>query len=231
MKQEFVEDGIRYQENYNSVIVCGFEDKSNHLLPTAINLVIPSKVRDIPVKAIAPYAFIGDNRIRSITFSEDMDIIGQMAFLSCKNLKSVTITSVTKLTNKFTTPLIISNEAFGNCENLEVIGDKKMSRTVTMLSHAFKYCTHLTQVNMWIQEIHAFSFFKSGVKKLKFQPDAALKENCLLYSDIESITLHDACSLDTQVWDSIKSQNITIVCLATSNLTYLAYEGFKIEII
>ena len=58
---------------------------------TATVVNIPPRIQNLPVTAIGDRAFMGNNRITSVTIPDSVDTIGLMAFNSCGGLLSVTI--------------------------------------------------------------------------------------------------------------------------------------------
>lgn len=76
----------------------------------AVNLLIPSKIDNIPVKIVAPSAFKSLDNLESVAFEEGVQEIGNQAFRHCTKLKTVTFPSSLK---------IIYAAAFDGCCCLE----------------------------------------------------------------------------------------------------------------
>lgn len=124
------------------------------------NVVIPSKVNDVPVTEIAANAFIGNANITSVTIPDTVTKIGANAFSNCTNLKSIQIPdSVTELgTGIFSgcSALIgvtfgtgvktIPKGAFQSCTGLLSITIPTTIETIG--ESAFNSCTTLRTVNM-----------------------------------------------------------------------------------
>ena len=134
----------------------GFEVDSNGVLVrytgTATDIVIPDNVKEIK-----KFAF-SSGKITSVTFSKNLEKIGEGAFFNCKDLKKVVIPENVKE---------IGEGAFMNCDGLtsavvksEQVGDKtfwgcKNLAEVTLENevksigkNAFLNCTSLTEITI-----------------------------------------------------------------------------------
>lgn len=103
--------------------------------PNEGNIIIPSKIYDIPVTSIGDKAFEDYTLITSVTIPDSVTSIGDYAFSYCSRLTSVTIgNSVTS----------IGAFAFHGCTGLTSIS---MSNSITDIGvSAFADCINLTDV-------------------------------------------------------------------------------------
>ena len=101
------------------------------------NLVIPSSVNGIAVRAIAPGAFQNSVYLVNVTIPGCVKEIGERAFSNCSTIKSLTIQN--GVTN-------IGERAFESCFNLETVS---IPGSVTRIeNYAFFNCTVLTSVTL-----------------------------------------------------------------------------------
>lgn len=78
-----VKDGVKYDVYEDFAVVTGYEKELSG------DLVIPAKLGEVPVKAIATIAFEGCEGIVSVTIPESVIYIGSGAFANCAELTSV----------------------------------------------------------------------------------------------------------------------------------------------
>lgn len=106
-------------------------------------VVIPSKIKGLPVKVIGGSSF-SNTRISSIKIPEGVTSMGGWAFLGCWNLESVSIPDTVKN---------IGSLCFYNCSKLKEIVIPGSVNTIT--EQSFYGCTSLKSIE-----------FKSGVKEI-----------------------------------------------------------------
>lgn len=118
---------------------------------------------DVPsgVKYIANKAF-ADAEFESVTFPEELEIIGRLAFSKCKNLKSITLTNQVKR---------IENSAFGECTSLESVFAPKLISDID--SSAFYRCKNVV---MHVYE-GSFAHKYAEKRKIRFEIVKSEKSN------------------------------------------------------
>ena len=124
--------GFSYESDYSgNVTITGYEGSEQ-------DVVIPAEIYGDPVVTVGPSAFESCETIRTLTVSEGIESIGDVAFGYCSNLESVTLPQESLIS--------IGNSAFSGCETLESIS---IPDSVTELQDAaFKDCTSLKNVRL-----------------------------------------------------------------------------------
>lgn len=119
-----------YDTNNGEVTITGYTG-------TDTQLVIPSTINGLPVKAIGDYAFNYDNKITSVVIPSGVTSIGDEAFYNCNALTSVVIPSgVTS----------IGYGAFYNCDALTSVSIP--GSVASFGSSIFSECDVLTNVTL-----------------------------------------------------------------------------------
>lgn len=80
------DSGLRYLITDGSAELLGWETESNEL-------IIPSKINNIPVSSISDCAFYKSEKLESVEIPADITEIGKCAFYGCNNLKTINIAS------------------------------------------------------------------------------------------------------------------------------------------
>lgn len=101
---------------------------------TDIDIIIPSTYNGKPVTSIGSYAFMSSKNIESITIPSTVKIIGAHAFSFSKKLKIVTISS--SVTS-------IDTYAFSGCSSLTTVTFEKGSKLTSISRSMFNECTSL----------------------------------------------------------------------------------------
>lgn len=129
---------------------------------SAVN--IPSSIAGKDVESIGYGAFGENNRIQSVTIPDKVTELQYGAFISCKNLQTVTLTEGSELES-------IGNMAFRHCESLTDINLPDSVREIE--ANAFYYCTNLSDINLGseLKEIGDNAFYNSGVSEVDL-PDS-----------------------------------------------------------
>ncbi len=105
------------------------------------DVVVPSKINNIPVNTIGTNAFNKKNKITSITLPNTLKYIGDVAFSECENLKKVNIPdSVTA----------IDRYAFYWCPNLKSVTVPASVKTIGM--YAFGYYKVGYPSHVWVDD-------------------------------------------------------------------------------
>lgn len=104
-----------------------------------LNIIVPSKVYNLPVYAIEQGAFSGNVYLKSIKLPKSISSIGVFSFYNCSNLNEVVFESGDK-------SLQIGASAFADCSSLTSI--LIPSNTKNILNGAFKGCYNLTEVTI-----------------------------------------------------------------------------------
>ena len=121
---------LRYAFGPQGATVTGWDG------PTG-NLLIPSSVNGKPVVAIANFAFFREPGVTSVTIPASITNIGEKAFRSCTNLRTLVFETRTA-------PLTVSKAAFQGCNSLEEV---ELPKGVTYLfSSTFEDCDSLHKV-------------------------------------------------------------------------------------
>lgn len=89
-----VKDGVKYDVYDDYAVATGYEKELKG------DLVIPAKLGEVPVRAIASNAFKDCKEITSVTIPESVEYIGSAAFLNCSNLVSANIAGMIDTTNE-----------------------------------------------------------------------------------------------------------------------------------
>ncbi len=98
------------------------------------NLSIPSNISQIKDNA-----FAGFSSLSSVSFSSNINSIGNYAFHDCLNLTNITIPASVST---------IGDNAFSGCDNLESVFFQPNSSLTTLGSHAFAWCEKLANINL-----------------------------------------------------------------------------------
>lgn len=105
-----------------------------------VDVIVPSYIGQNKVVSCIR-AFEQNQRIRSVVFSDGIQVLGMNSFAACKNLEKVVIPESVKT---------IGSGCFGGCTNLKEI---TIPNSVTSIHHeiinkqAFLRCTNLTTIN------------------------------------------------------------------------------------
>lgn len=138
-------------------------------------VVIPDYIDGVPVKALGPDLFEGNEIIEHITLPKYLEEIGEFAFYNCKNLKSVSFPENLKK---------IEREAFNNCESLTSID--LSTQKVKILNHAFRNCSNLSDIKLSnkVEVIGCCAFNNTAFFKRQenWKNGVLYYENYLLYS-------------------------------------------------
>lgn len=94
-----------YIDDDNTIIIKGYNKSTDEI-------VIPSEIEGMPVRAIGSDAFRGHTDLKSISLPESLETIGYNAFYGCTSLKEIVIPD--NVTH-------INSDAFHGCLNLEKI--------------------------------------------------------------------------------------------------------------
>lgn len=218
-----IQQGLIYEATYgNKLQLTGFVDG----FQTNI-LVIPEEVEGKKVIQISPSAFANNTCIEKVSMPESMEFIGTDAFENCSNLETVELTPVANFKQALT--LTIGCHAFSNCCKLSQFISK--DRIVTLQAQCFRDCIFLSNLNVYIQQVEALSFFCcNSLREIKFSYSARLDRNSLTNSSIKSLKFKGDGIIPQSTLKFISEHNIKITCVPESNLENLAYCGYIIEI-
>ena len=126
---------------------------------TAVNVVIPEKIEDLPVKTISMNAFMASN-IESVTVPDSVTNIMMEAFQGCKSLKKAMLGNGV---------VEIGARAFRGCSALEEI---KLSENLEKIGKAaFEGCTSLKEIYIpkKVTDMGEGSFFGNiALSKIEF---------------------------------------------------------------
>lgn len=158
-----------------------------------------NKIKLNNITSIPPTLFYGCENISKIEISSKVTRIGASAFNSCTNLTSVTSSnnSFEKLTN-------IEDSAFYNCTKLEKFDLNKADYIESINNYAFYNCKkykgddsgQLLLKNISLTSIGFYSFYGSGIEKLKISSSCKLRtiqkgafSNC---SDLKCVDMSES---------------------------------------
>ncbi len=140
--------GLEYKKSSNEFIeICGAKDKN------ITELTIPATIEGLEVKTISPKAFLNCRYLKSITFPESLNAIGEYAFNGCINIERVNINSIDswlniKFGNFYSNPLAYSTGCL-YINNLEV-SDLVIPNSVEVINpYAFLGCQSIEQVTIY----------------------------------------------------------------------------------
>ena len=97
------------------------------------DVLIPGELDGVPVTSIGAFAFERKTWIQSVVISDGVEVIEDMAFLACLNLKTVTLPDSLDM---------IMNNAFQNCKSLTEI--RIPASTRFLFGNPFSGCESLT---------------------------------------------------------------------------------------
>lgn len=109
------------------------------------------------IKAIAPYAYYGNNKITRVILPEGLKEIGAFAFCGCTRLCEIVIPDsverigdsafekCSQLLTFSSTAAIVGNRAFAFCENLRFV---LLSQVQELQKETFFHCCHLTALKV-----------------------------------------------------------------------------------
>ena len=207
LKQVDVDSGFAVK--YSEVDACGLSftinsDETRYVVSSydgsEPNVVVPSKVYNLPVTTIGASAFSEDLKLTSIYIPNTIETIGANAFKSCSNLNSVEFAEDSVLTT-------IEAHAFNNCINLSSI---TIPDSVILIGEsAFSTMEKLTEITI-----------PAGVKVL---PSGVFDE-CV---KLEKVVFAEGCELESvgviAFHNCVSLTNITI----PSGVTSIANDAFS----
>ena len=142
-------------------------------------IVIPDTYKGVPVTEIGKAAFLTQKDIKSVTIPDSVKSIGAYAFYGCTSLPAVNIPdSVTK----------IGEKAFYGCKSLTSIA---MPDSVSSIGDgAFWRCNNLVSVSIpdKVTSIGEYMFSECGSLESITIPDSVLSIDNSAFSDCESLT-------------------------------------------
>ena len=143
-----IADRLVYARVDGGYTVIGFKPQSTDAAGS-VDLVIPDKIRDLPVVAINGEAFQGNEYLRSVIIPDSVSSIGRLAFADCKHLSEILIPRGVRA---------MGWRAFHGCVSLESV---IIENGITAIgSSAFEDCTRLSSVTIpySVKEIGADAF-------------------------------------------------------------------------
>jgi hypothetical protein len=125
----------------------------------AVDVQIPATIQGIPVTIISDLAFARNQRITRVTIPDSVVNIGVNAFLNCRNLGSITLSSGLTVIRNFAFAnsglqsivipegvTAIGNSAFANCVELTTL---TLPATIAAIEYnAFNNCSSLITINL-----------------------------------------------------------------------------------
>ncbi len=140
--------GLEYKKSSNEFIeICGAKDKN------ITELTIPATIEGLEVKTISPKAFLNCRYLKSITFPESLNAIGEYAFNGCINIERVNINSIDswlniKFGNFYSNPLAYSTGCL--YINNQEVSDLVIPNSVEVINpYAFLGCQSIEQVTIY----------------------------------------------------------------------------------
>ena len=218
---EFIYEGIKYVEEQDGLVVLGFSDENYNQ-----NLEIPAFVKGIPVVEIGKDAFATRN-IRTAVLPASLSVIRYGAFALCFTLKEVSFFTTDNFQEK--DALIIEKHAFWCCEYLEYI--MAGNRTIHICEAGLKRCCSLIQLQCVISCAESESLqFCRQLEGVVFANDAIIDNYVFGNTGITQLVFIGNATIAPITLSDIWFRQIKILCVENSNLTELAYDGFKIEL-
>ena len=167
-----LENGLVYEVYADHVEITGYTGE-------ATEVVIPAKIKRIPVTVIGENAFSGCSGLTDIVIPDSVTSIGENAFSSCSSLTSI------DLPDGITA---IGNGIFSGCSNLTSI---EIPGSVTSIGeYAFHGCSGLRYIEIpdSVTYIGGAAFFEcSGLTGIDL-PDSITSINNGLFSECTSLT-------------------------------------------
>ncbi|EAY04030.1 surface antigen Bsp, putative [Trichomonas vaginalis G3] len=174
------------------------------------------------IKSIGYAAFDGCQLSSAISFSKDLTLISQFAFLSNTKIPQIEFSS--------TDSLIISLNAFESCSQLSSVSFPS-SRNITLQDYAFLLCESLRSltISRSITSIGQSCFMSCGIQSVTFEGDSICNgiipafcfKNC---SSLTSISIPSNCTiLDVECFAMTGITGINIV----DNVEVLSRQCFK----
>ena len=215
------ENGIKYykRKSVNEYIIMGTIDNFSKEI-----IEIPEFVDGIPVTQIADGAFRNNQHVKELNLPGSINIIGDVAFTNCSNLKIVGIYGRNKTIN-------LHNGVFSNCKSLETV----MSyQNINLLGNeVFSNCTSLKWLLVkFINEIPRKTFENCiSLDSIDFYKDVVVDDSafdgCLNLTKMEIRAVVKFSEQFTKTF----LKDIKILCFDNSQFVDLAYEGYNINII
>ena len=196
-----------------------------------LELEIPAKFNELPVREIADGAFQSSN-ITSLTLPDSIDVIGRAAFASCNSLKSAVISDTVDIIEDQAfcgaglesitigrNVQVIGDAAFSGCSNLETV---TLPDSVTSLGkEAFHGCPRLSSVVLGngLETIERLAFANcpsllsitigSGVKRIEEKAFEAVKG---VLTAIHIVDLAAWCEIDglKEIMDSFPAKDLYV---------------------
>ena len=200
-----------------TAIICGVSVK------TTGDLIVPSVLGGCSVTHIWHMAFIGCEKITSVTIPGGVTSIGAAAFMSCTSLKKVVIPSSVKS---------IGEKAFYDCKNLTCV---TIPDGVTNIGDClFHGCHGLTSVAIpdGVTSIGAFAFSDCNrLTSIKI-PDSVTRIETHTFSQCSSLTSVTISSgvtwIDSYAFSGCK--NLSEFIVADDNLVFKSASGLLIAV-
>lgn len=192
------------------------------------NIVIPNKVDGKLVTIIAPYAFRGLIKLKTVCIPDCVNTIGQRAFSGCQNLNRATIYR----TDCPARLVEINPMAFNHCVQLEYF-----SSTVPLFlyMYAFLNCKRLSNLNATVVYCGDNAFQNcSSLQQIAFDDNIIWSKKAFNKCDKLQIMIFNGPlgkSLldDMPALESVKEKSW--ICKSNFSHLDLALLGFKIKII
>lgn len=211
----FEVDGIYFKQKFNYLVVAGVSEKIKS------DIVIPNEINGFPIKEIAAYAFQNVNELDSISFTGEIEVIGEKAFYHCKNLKMVCFLSDTSH------PVKVKELAFAYCDNLIVVsGDVHLLLDGEYIFHNCKAMTKMPSQIMGTIPIGTFSGCKSLKILIFYNVENVCTAAFLDCKNIEKMFILQDFTYSSDFLDGL--DDVKILCKPESSFSNLAYEGFHV---
>ena len=186
---------------------------------------IPEKVNGVPVKTIKAYAFANNTSVHFVEMPSCIQKIEEHAFEFCTELESVKQAKIGMY------PIQIHHNAFYSCYKLQ---NFSVAASIEMHDYAqFARCCGLNSFSaLNIKKVPEACFAEcENLSTFKFFSDVEIGRNAFVNcKNLKTITCLGDLNCDVSFLELLKQNNTEIECLADSNLTDLAYEGYNLKI-
>ncbi len=201
-ENRYQEDIFTYTVSNNTATITNVEDSRD-------TVIIPEKLGDYPVTALAAGACGGSTKIQKIVIPDSVREIGSMCFAYSSKLQEITLpTSLKKIENGVFSQCIalhsitipsgvasIGKDAFYRCDNLWTI---TLPDSVTKIGeNAFAACPNLAAATIpaGVTEIAPGAFVPSGGFRIYAKPGTAAQafaaENNITFEELITVRVND----------------------------------------
>lgn len=224
--EHYEENGIQYLVRQNSVSVLGFSNNG-----FVENLIIPALIKNKPVKYVHTEAFMNTN-IKSLKFPNTITSIEQRAFADCHELQHIENYAVNghKKVSGIKDWITLGDYAFNYCIKLQTV--QLINDYVYVEIGAFSNCLSLVKMDANLSGIRKKAFYNClSLKQISLQDAACIYGDSIEKSGIQRLDFCGNATMPQKIENHIRTHNIVIRCVPTSDLLHLGYGGVNVELL